>query len=101
MASGSTSGSVSIQRRIWGVSQIPTTVSTRPPRKLTRIFVWMARSTRAVSFAPKQLEITTPAPSVKPSKKLTSRKISGPDELTAASASSPKYRPTMSVSAVL
>ena len=46
-------------------------------------------------------EMATPAPSVRPSTKLTSRKISGPEELTAASAPSPRNRPTMSVSAVL
>ena len=45
--------------------------------------------------------MATPAPRVKPSKKLVIRKIRGPDELTAASASSPRKRPTIRESAVL
>ena len=40
-------------------------------------------------------------PRVNPSKKLVIRKIRGPDELTAASASSPRKRPTIRESAVL
>ena len=45
--------------------------------------------------------MVTLAPIAVPMKKLMSRKISVPDELTAAKASSPKNLPTISESAVL
>ena len=45
--------------------------------------------------------MTIPAPLAVPVKKLIIRKMSGPEELTAASESVPRYLPTISASAVL
>jgi len=61
----------------------------------------MARETLSLSPAPKYREITTPAPMAPPVKKLTIRKMSVPDELTAAKASVPRCFPTIKASAVL
>ena len=61
----------------------------------------MARKTPSRSCAPKQCEMTTPAPSAVPLKKLTKRKMSEPEELTAASESVPRNCPTMTESAAL
>ena len=62
---------------------------------------WIALETRSRSPAPKYLEMTTPAPREVPEKKLIIRKISVPEELTAARASVPRNRPTIRESAVL
>ena len=65
------------------------------------MFVCIARRTRVLSPLPKYLAMTTPAPVDIPIKKLTSRKMRLPDELTAASASIPSVLPTIRLSAVL
>ena len=65
------------------------------------IIVCTERDTCFLSFAPKYLEITTPPPIAVPIKKLLSRKIRFPEEVTAARAFVPRYRPTIKASAVL
>ena len=61
----------------------------------------MARDIFAVSRAPKNLAITTPAPMAKPLRKPMNRKIRLPEELTAAKALLPKKLPTIRESTVL
>ena len=80
---------------------VPTTVSITPAARLNAIFVCIARRSFSCSLAPKYRDISTPAPTAMPSKRLTSRNTSVPVALTAASATLPSIRPTISASAVL
>ena len=83
-----------------GVAITPITESRTPAVTASTMFVCIARRTRVLSPLPKYLAMTTPAPVDIPIKKLTSRKMRLPDELT-ASASIPSVLPTIRLSAVL
>ena len=101
MASGSTSGSVSIQTSSVGVKDTPITVSMRPLTMPKARSVCTARVTPSLSPAPKQWEMTILAPSAVPLKKFTIRVMSEPVELTAAREVVPRNWPTMTESAAL
>ena len=65
------------------------------------VAVAIDRRTPRVSFAPNRWAVITVTPPVKPKKKPSTRKQSGPVAPTAASACTPMVRPTITVSAIL
>ena len=96
-----TSSGVPIHCKICGVNSIPTTVRNTPAAMPKAILVWMAARIFSTSREPKNRETTTPAPIEIPPKNPTSKKMSVPVPVTAASALLPSRLPTMRASAVL
>ena len=82
----STAVGVSMATSSTRLRAMPAPVSIRPSNKAMVAAVWTARCTRLVSPAPKNWEITTPAPTDAPWAKAISRLMSALLEPTAASA---------------
>ena len=102
MASAMISWGFFSQTRDCGVSRMPRTVMTMPPRRLNAIDVWTARVSFSWSSAPYPWEMTTVAPEERPVKMpTTSWTITAAEPPTAARASEPRKRPTTMASTVL